>query len=117
MSAELAVVGGLSFISAIFGYFAFALRESQEEFNQKIGVFLFFMSLLFVDLVMFTIYRLTQETATLTFLTGGVMKTGLLVVIWVTVGLTVLLLFSLVFMAISALWTMYQKISGKHISE
>lgn len=117
MSAELAVVGGLGFISAIFAYYAFQLRESGEELNQKIGVFLFFMSLLFADLLMFTIYQLTQETASLNFLTGSVMHTGLLVVIWVTVGLTTVLLFSLLLMVITVMWEWYKKASGKHISE
>lgn len=85
--------------------------------NQKIGVFLFFMSLVFTDLVMFTIYQLTQETASLNFLTSGVMHTGLLVVVWVTVGLTFLLLASLLLMSVITVWKWFKTVSGKHMSE
>jgi hypothetical protein len=113
MSSEVSVVVGLTFISALFAYYAFELRDSQEVLSQKLAVFMFFMSIVFLNLVMYTIYRLTQEDPNLSFLTSGIMSTGLLVVVWTTTILGFILMGSIFWMSIKTFYDVYKRLSGK----
>lgn len=95
MTGDVTVVVGLGAIAALFAYFAFELKDSESEIMTRVAVGFFFMSLVFVNLVMYTILLIAQNDATVSYLEGSVMNTGLAVVMWVTLGMAALLFISI----------------------
>lgn len=91
MSAELAIVGGLGFISALFAYMAFALRSGDDEdgtFGSKISLFLFFVSILFANLLMYALLLISQNSAT--YLEAPVIGIGLSIMTYGTIGVMII---------------------------
>lgn len=82
MAAEEGVIIGLLGIAALFAYYAFKLRESDNEGNKRIAVFLAFISLVFANITLFTVYDIANNS--LAYLTGGALSVALLVMIWTT---------------------------------
>lgn len=115
MSSQLAVIAGLGIISTLFAYYAFEFRNSTQELLQKFSVFLFFVSLVFVDLVMYSIYYIANNEG-LAYLSNGVIQTGLLVLTWTTVLLTFVLLLVILYMLIMAFKNYFQKI-GRQVDD
>lgn len=96
MSAELAIVAGISFITYMLAHYGFKLNDSAREVNKRIAVILLFMSLVFLNLVMFTIFDISQNT-TASYLESSVLTTGLQVLMWLTLILIVGYWFSIMF--------------------
>lgn len=115
MAAEGAIIGGLSVISALLGYFAFNLNESESEVSKKISVLLAFMSLIFLNLVMFSVQKIASANAS--YLVNSVLNTGLLAMIWLTIILIVVLGCVLGYMLIMTLKDFYSKASGARSKE
>lgn len=90
MSAELAIITGLGLISVMFGYYTRIFKESTEELNNKLSILFFFFSLLFLNLVMYAILLIGQNTVGLTYLSNSVLNTGLLVMTYSTVGFLII---------------------------
>ena len=82
MAAEESIIFGLVGITVIFAYYAFELRDSGNEGNQKIAVFLAFVSLIFANITLFTVY--TVATTNASYLTTGPLTAALLIMIWTT---------------------------------
>lgn len=100
MSLDITVVAGLGIISTIFAYYAFQLRNSEEEFVQKLALFLFFMSIVFLSLLMYGIYLMVDNDPSYSYLKTPIMNTGMLVMVWVNVTFGVIILFTVVGMLI-----------------
>lgn len=98
-----AVIAGLGIICTLLLYSAFMLRNSEESLTQSISVLLAFMGLVFMDLLMFAIFRISQETASINYLTDGILLTGLKAMIVVTSLLAFTLLMVIIFQLIFAL--------------
>lgn len=94
--SEQAVVLGLAMTAFIFAYYAFELRDSPVENNQRVAIFLAFVSLAFTNLLFYTTYQIAQNSAS--YLTGGFLETGLLVMIWATNLI-------LVYILLATIWT------------
>lgn len=90
MSAELAIVGGLGFVSALFAYMAFKLRDEKNEdgtFGSKISLFLFFCSILFANLLMYSLLLISQNS--LPYLEAPVISLGLSIMTYGTIGVMI----------------------------
>lgn len=109
MSLELSVVTGLASVSMILGYFAFQCRESQEDFWQHMSVFLFFMSLMFLDLIMGALLLMVQNSA-MTYLTDSVLVWGLYTMLIVT---SIIVFGFLVWMVWGVISMIFGKLVGK----
>lgn len=90
MVVENGVIGGYAFISAMFAYLAFKLRETDSIFNQVTSLLFFSLSLLFVNMVMYSLYLVVQNTTGISYLNNSLMSTALLVILWVTVFVLVM---------------------------
>lgn len=91
MSAELAVVGGIGFISALFAYMAFKLRDDDNDegtFGSKISLFLFFCSILFANLLMYALLLISQNS--LAYLEAPVIGIGLSIMTYGTIGVMII---------------------------
>lgn len=115
MAAEGAIVGGLAVISALLGYFAFNLNESQNDINKKIGLLLAFMSLVFLNLVMFSVRAIAVNNAS--YLVDGILSTGLLVMIWLTIILMCFLGAGLMWTIIKTIKMLFDTAMGKRTRE
>jgi hypothetical protein len=82
VTAEVAIVVGLAAIAAILGDFAFRLSNSSESHSQKASIFVALISLLFLDLLVFTMYKIAETD--LPDLIPAVLNTALLVIVWLT---------------------------------
>lgn len=94
---EHAVLLGLAMTAYIFGYYAFNLRDSSVEGNQRLAVLLAIISLAFTNLLFYATYLVAQNTTP--YLTGGLLETGLLIMTWTTNAI-------LVYMLAAGIWTM-----------
>ena len=115
MAAEGAIIGGLSVISAILGYFAFSLNESTSEISKKVSVLLAFMSLVFLNLVMFSLQKIAAVNTP--YLVDSILNTGLFAMIWVTIILVIVLGLGLFWILIKTFKEMYDNNSGKKTRE
>jgi hypothetical protein len=95
MGAELSIVLGLSVISALFAYFAFEFKNSAEPLNQKIGVFLFFVSVGFLNLVMYSCVLIAQNGG-VAYLEHSVVNTGLTIITYTSI-VAIILYFIVIF--------------------
>jgi hypothetical protein len=102
LSAENSIVLGLGVISATLGYFAFELGRSDEDLSKKIGLVLGFMSLAFLNLVMYAIYKIASVN--LSYLVDGVLHTGILILMWTTLSLVFILLLVVIWISIKSLY-------------
>lgn len=100
---EVAVIGGLGIISFILAYYAFELRESQEDFWKKVSIGLFFMSLLFLNLVIFAVLLIAKNSS-VAYLEDSVIVYGLMIMNWLTV--VIILAFIIWVMYLSVIYTM-----------
>ena len=80
---EQAVIMGIGFTAAMFGYYAFKLRESSIESNQRVAVFLAFISLLFTNMLFYATYLVAINNHPAIF-GGGLLESGLLLMVWTT---------------------------------
>ena len=83
MTNEIAIVWGLGIISFILAYCAFELRESQEEFWKKVSIGLFFMAILFLNLIIQSIMLIAKNSVP--YLEDSVIVNGLLIMSWTTI--------------------------------
>lgn len=95
MSLELSIVVGIGLISALFGYYAFNLKDNPEPMIQKLAVLFFFMSLIFVNMTMYVLLLMTQNNATVSYLADPIMGVGLSILTYLTVSLAILFLIAL----------------------
>jgi hypothetical protein len=105
MTVENGVLFTLCFIAGIFGYFAFQLRQNENEFNQITSVFFFAVSLLFVNLIVGTLLLIVQNTTSIAYLEGTVAVIALQVVMWVSMVLFSLFLIVILFLFLKYLAT------------
>jgi hypothetical protein len=89
MSSEVAIISGLGIISGLFAYFAFETRNSDDgTFGSNVSLFFFFVSFLFLNLLMYAVLLIGQNNAT--YLTSGVLVTGLQIMTYSSVGLLII---------------------------
>lgn len=98
MAGEEAVVIGLAFTAFMFGYYAFELRDSAVESNQRVALLLAFVSLFFTNILFYATYLIAQNNAT--YLTNGFLQTGLMIMMWTTSIL-------LAYMFFASLWSLF----------
>lgn len=79
---EQAVLLGLAATAGLFGYYAFQLRDSPIEGNQRLAVLLAIVSLAFTNLLFNSTYLVAQNTVP--YLVGGVLEVGLMIMTWTT---------------------------------
>lgn len=91
MSSEAAIVIGLGMVAFIMKEFSFRLSDHENEWMQRLGFFLGFVSLFYVNFVMYTVLKVAQNS--LSYVMTGTMSVALQVMIWTTV--IILMVFSL----------------------
>jgi hypothetical protein len=106
---EIAVVAGMGITSALLSYMAFELRESKEEFWQTVSVGLFFMSIIFIDLLVFSLLLIIQNDS-LTYLDESVVSIALTIILWTT---TILVFAFFMWLIFNAIKTLIDMLSGK----
>lgn len=117
MTEAIAVVMGLVCISFLFLYSAFTLRDSDVKLMQNISVLLAFVGLVFINLTVYAIFRIADQTQAINYLASGVMLTGLRVIIAITSLLTFTLLLSIIFGLIKMLKNSYKRLMGRRVEE
>jgi hypothetical protein len=109
MSEQLAVIGGLGVTSFLFAYFSFSLRESQEEFWQRVSVGLFLMALVFTNFVMGAVLLIVQNGG-VSYFDADFITWGLVITTWTTV---IVLFFFFGWVVWATLKMLYEKIVGQ----
>jgi hypothetical protein len=79
---EHAVLLGLAMTAFIFAYYAFQLKDSGVESNQRLAVLLAIVSLAFTNILFYSTYLIAQNTVP--YLTGGFIEIGVSVMTWTT---------------------------------
>ena len=102
---EITVVAGLGIVSALLAYMAFELRNSSEKFWQTASVMLFFMAIIFVDLLVFSMLLIIQNDGLL-YLEDSVLSLALSIIMWTTTVLVFAFFMWLIFNAIKLLFDM-----------
>lgn len=117
MAGEEAIVVGLGVVSAIFGYFALSLRDDGSDddrdngFGSKLSLFFFMLSILFLNLLMYALLLISQNT--LTYLEAPVISIGLSIMTYGTIGVVVLYFVYLVVMFIQSINGWFKEMMGK----
>lgn len=114
MSAELAVVGGLGFISALFAYMAFSLRakdDNDDTFGNKLSLFLFFCSVLFCNLLMYSLLLISQNS--LPYLEAPVIGIGLSIMTYGTIGAVIIYTIYLISLFLKTVYDVVMQAMGK----
>jgi len=101
MSAEGAVVFGFVAMSYMFAHYAFVMREGNEEINHRISAFLFFLSLLFLNLTMYAMILIAQNSS-MTYLENSVLSVGLRVITYFTVSVLMIYFLLMIIFGIKA---------------
>ena len=101
MGSEMTIVVGFSVISAILAYYAFELRDAEEDLTRKLSLFLFFLSILFLNLVMYSMVLIAQNTG-LSYLLDSVVYTGLQIMTWVTLAIVIIYFIVLLLVGITS---------------
>lgn len=109
MSEALAVTIGLFGLAFLFLYAAFTLTKSEQGIIQNISVLLAFMGLVFMDLLMFALFKIAEQTSNISYLTSGVLLAGLRAMIAVTSVLSFTLLLTIIIQLILFLKNFIQK--------
>ena len=109
MAAEESIILGLGIICALFSYMAFELRSKEEEdgtFGSKISLFLFFVSILFANLLMYALLLISQNSAT--YLEAPVIGIGLSIMTYGTIGVMIIYALYIIGLFLRAFydWTM-----------
>lgn len=117
MAGEEAIVVGLGVVSAIFGYFALSLRDDGSDddrdngFGSKLSLFFFMLSILFLNLLMYALLLISQNT--LTYLEAPVISIGLSIMTYGTIGVVVLYFVYLLVMFIQSINGWFKEMMGK----
>jgi len=117
MAGEEAIVVGLGVVSAIFGYFALALRDDGSEddrdngFGSKLSLFFFMLSILFLNLLMYALLLISQNT--LTYLEAPVISIGLSIMTYGSISVVVLYFVYLLIMFIQSINGWFKEMMGK----
>lgn len=61
MSAEIAIVLGLGIICVLMVVYAVILRQNKDRTNQTLSMFFAFLSLVFLNVLLFSVYQMAQE--------------------------------------------------------
>jgi uncharacterized membrane protein (DUF485 family) len=110
MSSEIAVVLGLSVVSGLFAWYSFELKNDPSEVTKKLGVLLWFFSLFFSNLVVYSILLIAQHS-NLEYLKQGVLGSALIIMTWVSVILVFVFVFGTVLATIDSMkeWVRVQR--------
>lgn len=99
VGTEFNVVVGLSIISFLLAYYAFKLREGADDVTKKVALFLFFMSVLFVNLIMYSLVLISQNTD-IGYLQNSVVYMGLQVLTYTTLFGLVIYFIAMIVLAV-----------------
>lgn len=88
MSAEIAVMSGLTVTMFILFYVAFELKDSEAEFWKHIGLLFFFLGIVFLNLVSGAVLLMVDNN--LPYLKDGVATWGLFTISWLSAGVLIL---------------------------
>jgi hypothetical protein len=101
---ENGIIGGVSVLCVLFGFFAFKLRDNDNNFNQMLSLFFFSLSVLFSNLLMGTILLIIQNNSSLSYLENTITLAGYQVLIWTTAVMFVLFVVVMLFMFLKYLY-------------
>jgi hypothetical protein len=105
MTVENGIIGGLAFVSFIFAYLGFELRENDTVFNQFVSILFFSISLLFTNLLVYTILLVVQNNPSLSYLSSPIGNIALNIIMWVTI---IVFFFYFIFTLIKYLGLLYE---------
>lgn len=121
MGTEIVIVLGLGVLSAHFAFFAFEFinKGSNENGNEQeqdhgipwgkvLGVLFFLLSIIFIQMIMYSLVLIAQNTG-LSYLNDTLLVTGLQIIMWSTIIVIGIYLFSLLLGIL--VWS-YEFVSG-----
>lgn len=85
MVLETGIIGGFCFLTFLFAYVSFNLKESETTFGQVASLVFFNMALLFSNFVLYTMLLIVQQNAGVAYLSSPIMNVALIITMWVTV--------------------------------
>jgi magnesium-transporting ATPase (P-type) len=103
MTIELTVVAGISVITAVFAYMTFnfwgmeGAEENGMDWNRRLALLFLILTVFFVDMLMYTVYLVAANNASLAYLQDGVLLVGLGAVMWITLACLVIYVLMLTF--------------------
>lgn len=109
---ETAIIGGMGIIAFLFAYIGFELRNSDEEFWKRTAVFTFFISLLFIVLLMATIFLMVDNN--LPYLKDTVIIWALFVTVWFVALVSLIFLGALLWSSIKSLFDWLGQLGKKN---
>lgn len=104
---DLSIIAGLSVLSWMFSTFAFQFLRSEDtddgrddehgkifNWNKKIGILCFLLSIIFLNMLMYSMVLIAQNTS-VSYLNDTVLVIGMEAVMWATIAGMALYLFAM----------------------
>ena len=91
VNTEIGMIFAMAFISALFGYFAFEMKDSEVSIWRYTAIGFFFLSLIFVNMLIGIVLLVAQNSG-LTYLQDSIIVWALFIINWVTIVLIVVFL-------------------------
>jgi hypothetical protein len=106
MSAEIAVMSGLTVTMFILFYVSFELKESETEFWKHIGLLFFFLGIIFMNLVSGAVMLMVDNN--LTYMKDSIATWGLFAVNWLSAGVLIIWIIYMLFITVQFLFDWVQ---------
>jgi len=106
---ETAIIAGLGVIAFILSYYSFELRESEEEFWRKVSIGTFFMSMIFLNLIIYAVMLISKNGAA--YLEDSILVYGMMIMNWLTIIVILGFIIWIIFVSIQALFAL---LAGKN---
>jgi len=85
MVLENGIIGGFCFLTFIFAYISFHLKDSETTFGQVASLIFFNVALLFTNFVIYTMFLIVQQNIGVNYLASPIMNIALMVTMWLVV--------------------------------